>query len=175
MTHHTLRYLREQRGLTREQLADYLGDCTASTVNKWERGINPVPAWVQDKMLRSIPVKLPVEEMLQLLTEAQATGQSAESILADACRLWLAGHRSTSQPCQTPQTTVASTAASIATAPNPPPTSPTAANIVPLPPPPVVATLLHQTMTKAAETTTSPPVTETRDPATTYPKQKKNK
>lgn len=81
----------------------------------------------------------------------------------------------TSQPCQTPQTTVAFTADSIATAPNPPPTSPTAANIVPLPPPPVVATLLHQTMTKAAETTTSPPVTETRDPATTYPKRKKNK
>ncbi len=89
MTHELLRYLREQRGLTREQLADYLGDCTASTVNKWERDINPVPAWVADKMLRGIPIKLPVHEMLALLTEARVTGQSAESILGDAIRLWL--------------------------------------------------------------------------------------
>ena len=47
MTPDQLRFLREQRGLTREQLAAYLGDCTASTVNKWERGGRPIPRYIE--------------------------------------------------------------------------------------------------------------------------------
>lgn len=179
MNHEILRYLREQRGITREQLAEYLGDCTASTVNKWERNINPVPAWVQDKMLRSIPVTLPVEEMLALLTEAQATGQSAESILAEACRLWL--KNVTPHPQENPSEnspdlvksrawtptrktvpTVVSTMPSPITAP-----PPASANIVPLPPQHVVA---------LNETPQSPPVLETRDESLSqYPRPRRPK
>ena len=89
MTPETLRYLREQRGLTREELAEFLGDCSASTVNKWERNINPVPAWVEDKMLRSIPITLPLDELYLLINEAHKANRSAASILGESIRLWL--------------------------------------------------------------------------------------
>lgn len=54
------------------------------------------------------------------------------------------------------------------------PTQTTPANIVPLPPPPVVATLLHDNI--AAETTSAPPVTESRKPViyTKKPNAKKS-
>jgi len=51
-----------------------------------------------------------------------------------------------------------------------PPTPPTRAKIVQLPPPPVLATLMHDTLTKAAEKTTAPPVTEQRQEVI-YPKK----
>lgn len=89
MTPEMLRHLRETRALTREALAEFLGDCTASTVNKWERGMHDIPAWVEEKMLRSIEVKLPMDELLLLLREAQALGLSPEHLLGDAIRLWL--------------------------------------------------------------------------------------
>jgi transcriptional regulator with XRE-family HTH domain len=95
MTGTQLRHLRESRGLTREQLAAELGDCTASTLNKWEREINPVPTWVEEKMLRTLKVTLPLEELHWLLDEAITTGQSAETILADALRLWLHNRQKT--------------------------------------------------------------------------------
>ena len=63
ITPEQLRYLRDQRGLTRDALAEELGDCTASTINKWERGINPIPSWVAEKMLSKLPVTFTVEEL----------------------------------------------------------------------------------------------------------------
>lgn len=89
MTPETLRYLREQRGLTREELAEFLGDCSASTVNKWERNMHAIPQWVEDKMLRHIPIQLPYQELHELLDEASTSGRSASAIIAEALRLWL--------------------------------------------------------------------------------------
>lgn len=176
MTPETLRYLREQRGLTREELAEFLGDCSASTVNKWERNINPVPAWVEDKMLRSIPVTLPLDELYLLINEAHKSNRSAASILGESIRIWLTQQQNESK--FTSQTAAdamndgscADSVASTSPSPRPPPIPAMAANIVPLPPPPVVATLLH-----AAETTHPPPVTETRQDITYQPRKAKKK
>jgi transcriptional regulator with XRE-family HTH domain len=76
MTSEQLRWMREQRDMTREELANYLGDCTASTVNKWERGINPVPSWVADKMFSKLPITFTVQdlaEMYELCREEHCT------------------------------------------------------------------------------------------------------
>ncbi len=89
MTPETLLHLRKSRSLTREELATELGGCTAQAIVKWERGERTIPDWVEEKMLRTIKVTLPLDELHWLLTEALTTGQSAESILADALRLWL--------------------------------------------------------------------------------------
>ena len=173
MTPETLRYLREQRGLTREQLADFLGDVTASTVNKWERDMHAIPAWVEEKMLRTIEIVLPYAELHLLLDEARTSSLPASAIIADALRLWLAAQHEEkftsphaapllkSPACAPPAPSTVSSRGSA------PPQEP--ANIVKLPPPPVVATLLHDI---AAETTHTPPITEPRQ-VTTYPRRKR--
>lgn len=81
--------LRQSRGLTRDQLARELGGCTAQAIVKWERGERSIPAWVEEKMMRAIPVTLPLDELQLLLTEAQSTGIPADQIIAEALRLWL--------------------------------------------------------------------------------------
>ena len=88
-----LESLRKSRGLTREQLAAELGGCTAQAIVKWERGERAIPAWVEEKMMRCIPVTLPLDELHLLLTEAQSSGLAAETIIAEALRLWLHTHR----------------------------------------------------------------------------------
>lgn len=93
MTKEHLEHLRKSRGLTREELAAELGGCTAQAIVKWERGERAIPAWVEEKMMRSIPVTLPLDELHLLLTEAQLTGQSPDTILAEAIRLWLNSKR----------------------------------------------------------------------------------
>lgn len=84
-----LRHLRENRGLTREQLAKELGDCSASGIVKWETGVSPVPTWVEEKMLRSVKLELPLEELELLLDYAKREGISFTHLLGDAIRLLL--------------------------------------------------------------------------------------
>lgn len=84
-----LRQLREARGLTRDQLATELGDCTGSTVNKWERGMHAIPQWVEDKMLRQVPLTLPIEELHALLDRARTEGIAFPELLGRAIRDYL--------------------------------------------------------------------------------------
>jgi transcriptional regulator with XRE-family HTH domain len=89
MTPEQLRQLRDSRGLTREQLAKELSDCSASTINKWERGINPIPAWVEEKMLRNVPLTLPIEDLQALMDLARESGQDFSAVLGQALRDYL--------------------------------------------------------------------------------------
>jgi transcriptional regulator with XRE-family HTH domain len=86
MTGEQLRYLREQRGMTRKQLADYLGDSTESTVNKWERNINPVPSWVADKMFSKLPITFTIEELSEMYEICREEGLSMGELLQEATR-----------------------------------------------------------------------------------------
>lgn len=90
MTPSELREIREARGLTREELASELGDVTASTINKWERDMHAIPAWVGEKLLRHTTVELPLEELQQLMSWAIAHGKNFETILAEALNEYLA-------------------------------------------------------------------------------------
>ena len=93
MTGDQLKELRTGRGLTRAQLAAELGDCSPSTINKWERGINPVPNWVEEKLLRDTKFELPMEDLHVLLDYARAQGLSFEQVMAKAVREYLAARR----------------------------------------------------------------------------------
>lgn len=44
-------------------------------------------------MMRSIPVTLPLDELHLLLSESQSSGMAAETIIAEAIRLWLKSRR----------------------------------------------------------------------------------
>ena len=94
MTGDQLKALREARSFTREQLAADLGDCSASTINKWERDINPVPAWVAEKMLRNVKISFPIEQLHQLLDLAREENMSFEQLLTEAIRDRIAARHS---------------------------------------------------------------------------------
>ena len=104
MTPDQLRFLREQRGLTREQLAAYLGDCTASTVNKWERGINPVPSWVAEKMFSKMPITFTVQELAEMYDLCREEGFTMTELMQEAVRDLIEKHR-TAQTNQAKKTT----------------------------------------------------------------------
>ena len=86
MTPEQLRFLREQQGMTREQLAAYLGDCTASTVNKWERGMHSIPAWVADKMFAKLPITFTVQELAEMYELCREEACTMSELIQDAVR-----------------------------------------------------------------------------------------
>lgn len=90
MTGQQLRDLRDSRSLTREQLAEQLGGCTAQAIVKWERDERPIPAWVEEKMLRTVQIRLPLAELHELLDLAREENLSFEQLLAESIRLRLA-------------------------------------------------------------------------------------
>ena len=90
LTGEQLRSLRISRDLTREELADFLGGCSASGVVKWESGISPVPEWVAEKMLRAVPIELPLEDMQELIEHARLHDIDFSTLLGQAIREYLA-------------------------------------------------------------------------------------
>lgn len=93
MTADQLRTIRESRRLTRKEFADELGDCSESTVNKWERGVNPVPAWVEDKILRKVRFDVNLEDLQVLMEHGRTQGRGLDSILAEAVHEYAEKHR----------------------------------------------------------------------------------
>jgi transcriptional regulator with XRE-family HTH domain len=108
MTGEHLRSLREARGMTRDQLAAHLGDCTGSTINKWERNINPVPGWVAEKMLQTVKVSFPLGDLHQLLDLSRELDISFDELLAEGIQLVIASRREKPQaPTSKPGPTAA--------------------------------------------------------------------
>lgn len=92
LTGSQLLYLRNERGFTREKLADFLGDCSPSTINKWERDINPVPAWVAEKMLRELPIDFTVEQLEELILLAKQMNCGFMQLLKRSIQDYVAHH-----------------------------------------------------------------------------------
>lgn len=93
-----LRQLRESRGLTREQLAAELGDCSSSTINKWERGMHDIPQWVAEKMLKNVKISFPMGDLHELLDLAREEKISFEDLISQAVQLVIQQRREKSQP-----------------------------------------------------------------------------
>lgn len=189
-----LRWLREQRKMTRDELAKEL-DCSASAIVQWEGGTRSIPSWVADKMFSKLPVTFSVQELAEMYDICRAENCTMGELIQDSVHLLIEQHRahqervkfsrqvlasppkprvSTTANLQdsTPecQTIPAATATSTNTSPtNPPP--PKIVNIVRLPQPPALATAGQWSLN---ETPTSPRVTEDRKP-TTYPKPRRKK
>lgn len=78
--------------MTRDELAEFLGDVTASTINKWERGIHAVPQWVEERMFASVKLALPLDDLQALLGLATDRGISFSRLLSEAIREHLERH-----------------------------------------------------------------------------------
>ncbi len=110
MTGDQLKALRISRGLTREQFAAEF-NTSASTLNKWERNINPVPDWVEEKALRNVPLTLPLEALARLLDYSRNHDMPFERVLALAIQQYLAAqgtpsYSETSRPASVVQASI---------------------------------------------------------------------
>ncbi len=90
MTHDILRKLRADRGLTREELAKELG-CSAGAIVQWETdpnkpGSRSIPDWVAEKMYRTLPIELTIDELSELYDICRELGISMHQLVADALR-----------------------------------------------------------------------------------------
>ncbi|MBP7951409.1 MAG: helix-turn-helix transcriptional regulator [Verrucomicrobiales bacterium] len=88
-----LRALRENRKLSQSELAAYLGDTTTSTISRWENSRDPVPAWVAEKMLRTVEITLPMQELEALIEAARRQNMSFSALLRQSIIEHLDRHR----------------------------------------------------------------------------------
>lgn len=85
MTPETLLHLRKQRMLTREELAKELG-CSASAIVHWEGGAREIPDWVAEKMYRTLPIELTIDELGELYDICRELGIGMHQLVGDALR-----------------------------------------------------------------------------------------
>jgi len=93
MTSARLKQIREERSMTLREMAEFLRDVDGSTLSRWER--NPdaeIPQWIAERLLTSVPITLPLEELEEMLEVARAEGLSFSAMLATAIREYLAAH-----------------------------------------------------------------------------------
>lgn len=89
MTGPQLKALRISRGLTQNELADFLGDCSNAAVSRWEASEAPVAQWVAEKMLRSTSITLPLETLAELMDYASRNNLEFTELLARAIQSYL--------------------------------------------------------------------------------------
>jgi len=86
MTGPQLKALREARDLTQAQLSDFLGDSTPGTVSRWEKGVHEIPQWVEDKLLGSATLTLPLDTLRKVMSMAADRKMDFEQFLGNAIR-----------------------------------------------------------------------------------------
>lgn len=84
---------RQQLKLSREAFAEMLGDTSASTVNKWERGINPIPLWVGEKIFSKLPLDFTLGELSELLDICRQLNLTLPALLKKAALEAIAKHK----------------------------------------------------------------------------------
>lgn len=96
-----LRYLREQRRLTREELAAEL-DCSASAIVQWEGGKRAIPSWVADKMFSKMEINFTIEELSELFELCREQGMTFSELLQDAARSLIAERKTSTDAGKIP-------------------------------------------------------------------------
>jgi len=91
MTSAQLKQIREEKSWTLREMADFLRDVDGSTLSRWER--NPdaeIPSWIAERLLTTVPITLPLDELEEMLDVARAEGLSFSELLAASVREYLA-------------------------------------------------------------------------------------
>jgi transcriptional regulator with XRE-family HTH domain len=85
-----LKHIRLTRGLNLREMADLIGDISHTTVMRW--GNDPhteVPDRVTEKLFRTLPVTLPLEDLHSLLELAREDKLSFQQIITGAFKAYL--------------------------------------------------------------------------------------
>lgn len=97
ITPEQLRYLREQRKMTREELAKEL-DCSAGAIVQWEGAKRAIPSWVADKMFSKLPITFTVQELGEMYDLCREEACSMTELIQDAIRYTLQKRRDAKVP-----------------------------------------------------------------------------
>jgi transcriptional regulator with XRE-family HTH domain len=89
--------------LTRDELAKELGLPSGSTINKWERGINPIPDWVAEKMYRTLPLEFTIDELAELYDIARELNIGLHALFTQALRPMIEDRRRAREQAAKPQ------------------------------------------------------------------------
>ena len=92
ITPEQLRYLREQRRMTREELAEEL-NCSASAIVHWEGGKREIPSWVADKMFSKLPITFTVQELSEMYDLCREEAFTMGELIQEAVRMRLEQRR----------------------------------------------------------------------------------
>lgn len=87
-----LRYLREQRRMTREELAEEL-KCSAGAIVHWEGGKREIPTWVADKMFAKMPVEFTIQELAEMYDLCREEALNMSELIQEAVRMRLEQRR----------------------------------------------------------------------------------
>jgi transcriptional regulator with XRE-family HTH domain len=85
MTPEQLRELREERRMTREELAVEL-DCSAGAIVHWEGGKRSIPSWVADKMYSQMPITFTVQELGEMYDICREECCTMSELIQDSIR-----------------------------------------------------------------------------------------
>lgn len=108
MTGPQLHKWRTDHDLTlRDLVTDYLKDeVTHVTASRWERSNDDIPKWAADMILGKTVVKLPLDELHQLLDIAREDNRPAEELFAIAIREYLQRRTSNSHQTEIRESTI---------------------------------------------------------------------
>lgn len=95
-----LRYLREQRKMTRDELAAEL-DCSASAIVHWEGGKRAIPNWVADKMFAKLPITFTMQELGEMYDLCREEAFSMTELIQESVRSMLSERREKQTPSAT--------------------------------------------------------------------------
>lgn len=97
MTPEQLKWMRQERRMTRDELAKEL-DCSASAIVHWESGKRSIPSWVADKMYAKLPITFTVQELAEMYDLCRDEGYSMSELIQQAVRALIAQHRVSQSP-----------------------------------------------------------------------------
>lgn len=106
MTGPQLSKWRSDHDLVLREVVDLLGgQVNHTTVSRWERQPEDIPAWASEKLLATTQITLPLDELHQLLDAAREDNTPAQQLIAQAIIAYLEKRRltkSTETPSEVP-------------------------------------------------------------------------
>jgi len=92
MTGPQLKSMRASRKMSQAELSAFLGDSTAGTVSRWEKGMHPIPQWVEEKLLSTVTVTLPLTALQELMILAADRRMDFQDFLGNAIQAYIEKH-----------------------------------------------------------------------------------
>lgn len=89
ITPEQLRWMREQRRMTRDELAKEL-DCSAGAIVQWEGGKRSIPSWVADKMFAKLPITFTIQELAEMYELCREEAYTMSELIQEAVRALIA-------------------------------------------------------------------------------------
>ena len=85
ITPEQLRWMREERRLTREELAKEL-DCSPGAIVQWEGRKRAIPSWVADKMFAKLPITFTIQELAEMYQLCRDDALTMSELIQEAVR-----------------------------------------------------------------------------------------